>query len=261
MMGFEINPYHKALAFLIIFTLIVGILFLLISPIPQDLHYHNFADKRTLFSIKYFFNVFSNIAFIIAGILGLVKIFSCKQTDVFKKSTEQWPYIVLFIGSILTGIGSGYYHLNPNNATLFWDRAPMCIISMSYFSAILMERVNRKLGLYLLVPLIIIGILGVIHWELSELNGQGDLRLYGLMQFYPIAMILLMLILFPSPYTGTYYIVESFGWYTIAKLGEFFDKGVYILTLHAISGHTIKHLAAALGIYSIVRYLKHRKIK
>ena len=34
---------------------------------------------------------------------------------------------VLFLGILLTGFGSAYYHLEPNDQTLFWDRLPMAI--------------------------------------------------------------------------------------------------------------------------------------
>ena len=35
--------------------------------------------------------------------------------------------VVLFLGFFLTGIGSSYYHWDPNDGTLFWDRLPMTL--------------------------------------------------------------------------------------------------------------------------------------
>ncbi|MBT3812899.1 MAG: hypothetical protein HOE45_04700 [Gammaproteobacteria bacterium] len=38
---------------------------------------------------------------------------------------------------ILVAAGSSYYHWNPNNQTLVWDRLPMTICFMSLFVALL----------------------------------------------------------------------------------------------------------------------------
>ena len=44
---------------------------LLLSPIPQDQSYHQFADQRTMFGIPNFWNVVSNIPFLAVGAAGL----------------------------------------------------------------------------------------------------------------------------------------------------------------------------------------------
>ncbi|HEU4780650.1 MAG TPA: hypothetical protein VFS58_12280, partial [Steroidobacteraceae bacterium] len=44
---------------------------LLVPAMPQPLTYHAFADCRTLFGVANFFNVVSNIPFLIGGVLGL----------------------------------------------------------------------------------------------------------------------------------------------------------------------------------------------
>ena len=41
------------------------------SPIPQDPTYHEFADRRTFFGIPNFWNVFSNLSFVLVGAFGL----------------------------------------------------------------------------------------------------------------------------------------------------------------------------------------------
>ncbi len=253
--------FSRSLLIFLIFTFLVILSLPFIPAIPQNPSYHNFADSRTFFDIHHFLNIYSNIFFIIVGALGLYKIFSRHSKIVFSNQSEKWPYVSLFIATILTGFGSGYYHAHPNNMTMIWDRIPMTMIMASYFSAMLMERINRKVGLQLLLPLMILGIMSVIYWQITEIAGHGDLRLYGWSQFYPTAAVILLITLFPSSYTGTRYIIESYMWYGIAKIAEFFDQGIYVFTHHLISGHTIKHIAAAIAIYSVVRYLTHRKLK
>jgi hypothetical protein len=44
----------------------------------------------------------------------------------------------------------------------------------------------------------------------------------------------------------------------LAKILELFDKPVF-RALHIVSGHTLKHLAAAAAGYCILRMLKKRK--
>lgn len=79
------------------------------GPISQTLSYHGFADRRVIWGIPNFFNVFSNIAFVLVGLLGLYK---TSGRDRIKIITEnRVSYKVFFIGVALVGVGSGYYHL------------------------------------------------------------------------------------------------------------------------------------------------------
>src|SRR5437667_12639658 len=41
------------------------------EPVPQDISYHEFADRRTVLGVPNFWNVISNVAFLIVGIAGL----------------------------------------------------------------------------------------------------------------------------------------------------------------------------------------------
>ena len=100
---------------LLVFTLASLLGLLLLPPIVQNQNYHDFADQRTLFCIPHFWNVVSNIPFIGIGAVGLWQ---------FGRSPAT---MLLFLGIFLTGFGSAYYHLEPNDQTLFWDRLPMAI--------------------------------------------------------------------------------------------------------------------------------------
>ncbi len=248
---------QRTLIIFFITTLSILITFL-IPRFAQPISYHYFADTRPLFGITNCLNVISNLMFIIVGIIGIKVIFS--KTTCFINSKEKYPYVMFFMGAILVGLGSGYYHLNPNNTTLFWDRVPINIVITSYFCVLLTERVSVKWGNILLIPLLIISIGSVIYWEYSEIINRGDLRFYGLTQFYSIIMVIFILFAFKPFYSHTRLIFLTLFLYLIAKLGEFFDYGIYNFTYHLISGHTIKHLAAALAIYVILKYLKQRHI-
>jgi hypothetical protein len=246
-------------------ALILGLLLLSIisifslNPIAQDLAYHDFSDKRPWLNIANFGDVASNIPYIIVGILGLFFTFKNKNDQrKFQNSSEIIAFIVAFLGILLVGFGSAYYHLNPDNQTLVWDRVPMTIGFGAIFSIIISERINLKSGLILLPFLLLVGLFSIYYWDLTEQAGNGDLRLYALVQFFPILAIPIIIAVFPAKYNGVRYLGEMVIWYVIAKLFEHFDSQIFELTNQIISGHTLKHLASAMATYGLVRYVRFR---
>jgi hypothetical protein len=212
-----------------------------LPPLLQDQAYHQFADQRELFGIPNFWNVVSNLPFVAVGAVGLLRFHRDATTT------------VLFAGIFLTGFGSSYYHLDPNDSTLFWDRLPMTICFAAILSAVVEERVDAKAGAMLLRPLLAIGIFSLLLWRWTD-----DLRLYAWAQFFPFLALVLILRLFPPKYTGTRYWVIAAALYALAKLLEFLDEKIYSLG-SIVSGHTLKHLAAAAASLAILRLLQTRR--
>ncbi len=233
----------------------------IVPPIPQPPEYHQFADQRDYFGIPNFFNVVSNLAFLFMGIAGVQFLLASRASSTytsFIKPCERWSYLILFLGVALLGIGSAYYHLAPDNDRLVWDRLPIAIAIMALLSATITERVGLKAGLRLLPVLVAAGALSVMHWYWSEQRGAGNLNFYIVVQFYSILLIVLLGMSFPSQYTRGADIYIVFAWYSAAKLAEIIDYEMYGLG-HLISGHTAKHVLAAVGVYWILRMLKMRK--
>ena len=158
--------------------------------------------------------------------------------------------------NFLIGVGSSYYHWSPDNS-LMWDRIPMTIVFMSLLSLTLMERINLHLGFWLLVPLIAFGIFSVFYWHWTELLGRGDLRLYGLVQFYSMVLIVTVLYLFPKSYPPLKAYIWMFIFYGIAKILEGLDLTIYGLD-EFVSGHTLKHIFAALSTYGAIIILNNK---
>ena len=235
-------------------SLIALVAVFFIKPIPQDLAYHDFVDQRGFFNVPNFWNVLSNLPFLFIGGLGLVKLNKLKIIE--DMGVAYWLF---FFAVALVAFGSGYYHLNPSNDTLVWDRLPMTIAFMSLFAIIISEFVNERRGSLLLVPLLIIGIASVFYWQWTEYHGSGDLRFYALVQFLPILIIPLILLLYPARFSH----VTGYWWlllfYVLAKILEYFDGQVYTLSNALISGHSIKHMVAALAVYFL--YLSYKKRK
>ena len=231
-----------------------------VSPrIPQPLAYHLFADRRSWLGIPNVLDVLSNVPFAGVGLLGLAATFSGKahEPSPFSDPWERWPYAALFTGVALTSLGSGYYHLAPDNARLVWDRLPMTVGFMGLLTALLAERLSVKLSRWLFGPLLIIGAVSVAYWYWSELQHAGDLRLYLLVQFGSLMLVVLLLALYPSRYAGTGYLVAGIVAYTAAKGLELADREIFALG-HIVSGHTLKHLAAAGGVLCVVAMLRKR---
>ena len=158
---------------------------------------------------------------------------------------------------VLVSFGSAYYHYAPTNETLFWDRLPMSIAFMALLSAFVVERIQDKVGLVLLPFLVILGIFSVIYWHLTEQAGQGDLRLYAVVQFFPMLVIPLICILFSSSRLDARYLIAMAGLYVLAKIFEYFDHGIFEILGQTVSGHTLKHLAAAAAAYMALPMLQH----
>jgi hypothetical protein len=232
----------------------------LASPIPQAVAYHQFADARTLWGLRNFGNVVSNAPFALVGLLalGTLAYWVRRPAPGVQTRFELVAFALFFVGVFLTAFGSGYYHLEPSNPRLFWDRLPMTIGFMSLLAITIGERIDRRAGAWLLAPLLLAGAASVVLWQRSEQAGHGDLRFYLLVQFAPLVTIPLMLWLFPAKYTRTGDLLVALGFYALAKVLEVADQRVYSAG-HLVSGHTLKHLSAALATYWLFRMLRLRR--
>ena len=244
--------------YIIAFTAIAIAAAFLLPAMPQPLDYHDFADGRTMFGIVNFLNVVSNIGFLLAGIAGLAVVIQPRTQ--FESGGERLPYAIFFLGMMLTAAGSSYYHLAPDNETLFWDRLPMTIAFMSLISAQVVDRINVRAGLALLAPLLLLGAATVFYWRATERAGVGNVLPYAILQGYSVVMLLLFALFQPSRYTRGNDIYWVFAWYVIAKLLEMFDAEVLAMG-NLVSGHTLKHLAAAMGGLVVCRMLMLRTLK
>lgn len=219
----------------------------LLEPIPQDPAYHDFADQRALFGVAHFWNVASNLPFLIVGALGWL------QSRKVASPELGTHYRVLCVAVTLVAIGSGWYHHAPSNATLVWDRLPMTVAFMTLFSALIADRISWLLGRALLWPLAVAGIASIAWWVRTEAAGAGDLRAYALVQFLPMVLMPLILLLWRDGSLAARTLWLALGAYALAKLLEHFDAAVFAATGGLVAGHALKHLAAALAAWWILR--------
>ncbi|HJU83035.1 MAG TPA: hypothetical protein VJ600_02390 [Holophagaceae bacterium] len=228
------------------------------APLPQDPAYHAFADGRTLLGVPDFWNVATNLAFLPVGLWGLWALGRTPGPR-FHDPLEARPYRVVSGGALLVAVGSGFYHLAPDNLRLVWDRLPMTVVFMALLSAVVAERINVRSGAALLPPLLVLGVASVLVWRQGELAGHGDLRLYALVQFFPMVAIPLIVLMFPARYDLSGGFGWMVAWYALAKVLEHWDAAVFRFTGGLMSGHALKHLAAAAALASLIPMLAHRR--
>jgi hypothetical protein len=244
-------------AFFIV-TVVVILAAALAPRVPQPQSYHQFADQRTWLGTPNFGDVASNFLFALVGIWGLWFLLNERGRRQFLDQRERWPYALGFFGLFLTAFGSSYYHVAPDNGRLVWDRLPMTLVFMPLVAAMIAERISVIAGLWLLPMLTAIGAACVWEWYASELRGEGDLRMYAAVQVYAL-VILLVALLLPPRYTRNTDLLCIVGFYALAKILETWDRQVFALTGRTLSGHTLKHLAAAMAGYWVLRMLIKRR--
>jgi hypothetical protein len=181
-------------------TAVVALVFSFVPRFPQPQSYHQFADHRSYMGIPNLGDVVSNLPFAVIGLSGVTFLLSSASATRFVDSRERWPYLIAFAGIFLTASGSAYYHFDPNNARLVWDRLPIMVAFTATAAAMIAERVEISAGLLSLPLLLTIGIASVLQWNASELRGAGDLRFYAAVQVC-CTLVLLLVLIFPARYT------------------------------------------------------------
>jgi len=228
----------------------------------QPEEYHHFADQEAALGIPNFCNVASNLGFLVVGMMGLYFVVRGTHSDArpaFTDASERWSWGVVFAGTAVTCFGSAFYHLAPDSARLAWDRLPMAVAFMGIVAAIVSERVSARAGQSLLVPFVVLGSGTVWYWRWSAARGVENLNPYAAVQYGSLLFLLLLIALFPSRYTRGRDTIEALVLYGLAKVCEYFDHAIFVATGNRVSGHTLKHLFAALAIFWLLRMLALRE--
>lgn len=228
--------------------------------IGQDQAYHAFADSRPFLGIEHAANTLSNLPLLAVGILGLLFLWRDRHpgnSGRFAIPGDRRVYWALFAAVALTGIGSMYYHLAPDDARLVWDRLPISLGFTALLATMISERVGAKAGRSLLIPLLLFGAGSVVYWQWSASQGTESLVPYGIAQYGSILAIFVLAVTRRSRYTRGGDIFVVLGLYAAAKVAEMLDRPIFAFG-EVVSGHTLKHLMAALAVWWLLRSLKSR---
>lgn len=229
-------------------TLCLGLLMALHGPIAQPEHYHHFADTRTAFGLPNAADVLSNIGFAAAGIWGWL----C-GTNSHREGNRASPgYLLFLIALVLTAAGSFYYHLQPDDARLAWDRVPIALACAGLLAAVHGEATRSTHVMRNTIILAVAAVWSVIWWYVS-----GDLRPYLLMQALPLILIPLWQWIHGTPPSERAAFGLAILLYVLAKIAELQDHEILAIS-GFISGHTLKHLLATAAAFAIVSVLVTR---
>lgn len=241
---------HRLKVWILIIVAIAGVVALPFIPrISQDPNYHEFADTRDLLGVPHFWNVITNFPFLFVGLAGLITLYLNHQRG--RASGLRLYFAIFLVGVMYVSDGSAAYHYAPSNATLVWDRLPMTMAFMAFLAMVIADCISPTYARKLLWPLLLLGGGSVGYWYATECAGAGDLRLYGLVQFFPVILIPLALVMFGTKSLRARFLWAALATYVAAKFAEHYDASIYH-ALGVLSGHSIKHLLASLSTFWIV---------
>jgi hypothetical protein len=240
---------QKQLAFIALANLIAVFGISLMPPVAQPISYHQFSDTHSLLGIPNFWNVFSNLPYLVCGALLLKYAIQVRSKDL-----SIW---IFGVSLSLVSFGSSYYHWQPDTASLFWDRLPIVIGFMALFNLFLKDYISVKLAKASLWPTLFLAILALLYWRYTEQIAQGDMRAYLLVQIIPILTISIGVAVHRSHRCALAYTLLLVS-YAVAKGFELVDH-FQIEQWLVVSGHTWKHLISGTGLAIFAhQYLKLR---
>lgn len=220
-----------------------------LPPVAQNLAYHHFADARALWGIPRALDSLSNIGFLLLGVYG-VGLVADNRLTFFSRALKA-SASTFFIGLVATAVGSTYYHLAPDNPGLVVDRMGMVIAFAGVLGMAAAQRISERAGWATLVFALVTGPVSVLYWKTS-----GSLTPYAMVQFGGIALACAMMF---APKRGPgpawWGLLLAYG---LAKVFETYDASIFTLTGHLVSGHTLKHLFAALPALAVTMPLMRR---
>lgn len=230
--------------------LIAGIallLFALVGPVLHDsLHQHHFADARTIGGIPCAFDVLSNLPFAVAGFWGLGRLRQ-PQGRAAHDALDRGLAALFCAGLVATAAGSAYYHLRPDAAGLFWDRFGMVLPFAGLLGLAAAGRVGDRAGRWTAATVLVGGLLAVLWWRQT-----GDVRGWAAVQLGGMEVVAGLALLPRRAGRLGIHLGAVIACYAVAKGFELADHAVWQASLGTVSGHTLKHLAAAAAAVPVV---------
>jgi hypothetical protein len=205
-------------------------------PIP---HY---VDTRTCLGLPNAGDVLSNLAFLVMGVWGLAQLRARNDAPVGARC--------FFVGLILTCMGSSFYHLDPDlPQRLIADRLGMAVAFAGFLGIAAGERVSVRAGRATVMLVTVAGLLAA--WI-----ARDNLTPWVVVQFGGMALAVGLALVRPLPGALGVPMGGVLLFYVAAKLFELGDATVFAATGLTVSGHTLKHLTAALAALPVIWALR-----
>lgn len=208
-------------------------------------HGHPFVDARALLGLPNAMDVLSNAPIALAGLWGLLVLRRHPRYGTTRQAAQ-----VFFVGLLLTGFGSAWYHRAPDADGLVWDRLGMAVTFAGAHALTVADRVgalSARQTLWTALPL------AVLSAVLPAAN--GNVLPWAVVQFGGMALIVWLALRKPVVGAAGIRLGALIGLYALAKVLELGDAAVFHATDGTISGHSLKHLAAACAAWPVIAAL------
>ena len=211
--------------------------------------YHDFADQRTLLGLPHALDVLSNLPFAVMGAWGL---WWLRRVPLDRLGTAQRGLAGLFfIGLIATAFCSSGYHLDPHDAGLCIDRVGMSLAFAGLLGLAAADRISARAGVALAALVAVAApATALVAWL------GGNMTPWAVLQGGGLVLLAALALRRPQPRALGFSIIGVIAFYAVAKALELADAPVFALTQQLISGHSAKHLVAALAGWPVVRALQ-----
>ena len=211
--------------------------------------YHDFADQRTLLGLPHALDVLSNLPFAVMGAWGL---WWLRRVPLDRLGTAQRGLAVLFfVGLMATAFCSSSYHLDPHDAGLCIDRVGMSLAFAGLLGLAAADRISARAGVALAALVAVAApATALVAWL------GGNMTPWAVLQGGGLVLLAALALRRPQPRALGFSIIGVIAFYAVAKALELADAPVFALTQQLISGHSAKHLVAALAAWPVVRALQ-----
>jgi hypothetical protein len=220
------------------------------SPVIKGPGFHEYADGRYWLGIPHAGDVLSNLPFVIVGIMGLV---AAREVTAVPRRLVQ----LFFLAILGIGLGSGAYHVHPIDATLAFDWLPI-VVALAWLTALVVsDRVDARAGRVAAFVLPALAIGSVLWWWAGGGTAGGDMRWYAMLQLLFVAIVPVVLVLYPKGTLSRGDLLLGVGCFVGARVLHANDAA--ILEATGVSGHTLKHLAAGVAAYFVLRAVRRAR--
>ena len=212
-------------------------------------HGHPFVDARSWLGLPNALDVLSNVPFAFAGGWGLWALKRAERSA-FPVGTRE-ALRVFFWGLVLTSAGSSIYHWAPSAQSLVMDRLGMTVTFAGALGLAMAERVKLEAARATWLTVAVLGAVSavmtlshgnVLPWAVVQFGGMGFMAWATLRRPLPTALGMSL---------GGLLLL-----YALAKVFELGDAAVFHATGDLLSGHSIKHLIAALAAWPVIRAIR-----
>ncbi len=206
-------------------------------------HGHPFVDARAFWGIPNFMDVLSNAPLLLGGLWGAWALRGERWTG----GASQQALWLFFAGLAFTGLGSAWYHWSPDPGGLVLDRLGMAVTFAGALALAVSERVGRVASRMTLWMALVVALLSAVM-PLSH----GNVWPWAVVQFGGMALMLWLALQKPVASALGVRIGWLIALYTVAKCLELGDAPIFLATGEWVSGHSLKHVVAALAAWPVI---------